>query len=243
MIRLLNGDCLELLKDIPDGSVDMILTDPPYGTTACKWDSVIDLDLMWQQVKRVIKPSGAIVLFGSQPFTSLLVTSNIRDFKYSFTWDKITKTNHLNAKRQPLRRVEDICVFYRKQCAYNPQGLIKGEFANYRPNHFKYEKGDKVYGVQKEHGNTSNYTGYPDNLLRFSNGNHNSLHPTQKPVALLEYLIRTYTNKGETVLDFTMGSGSTGVACINTNRKFIGIELDKDYFEIAKKRIGEAHER
>lgn len=158
-------------------------------------------------------------------------------FKYSYTWDKITKTNHLNAKKQPLRQVEDVCIFYKKQPTYNPQGLIKCEVSNFRPNHFKYKKGDNVYGEQKEHSNKSIYTNYPSNLIQYSNGNHNSLHPTQKPVALMEYLIKTYTNEGETVLDFTMGSGSTGVAAKNLNRIFIGIEQDPNYFKIAEERI------
>lgn len=242
MIELTQGDCLEVMADIPDGSVDLVLCDLPYGTTACKWDAVIPFEPLWEQYKRIAKRNAAIVLTASQPFTTTLIASNIKEFKYSFVWDKITKTNHLNAKKQPLRRTEDICVFYRKQCAYTPQGLIKGEFENHRPNHFKYKKGDKVYGEQKEHSNISSYTNYPDNLLRFSNSNHNSLHPTQKPVALMEYLIRTYTNEGDVVLDNCMGSGTTGAACVNTGRRFIGIELDPDYFAIAERRIHEAQD-
>ena len=236
-VKLLNGDCLELMKDIPDKSVDMILCDLPYGTTACKWDTIIPFEPLWEQYERIIKDNGAIVLTASQPFTSMLVMSNPKIFKYAWVWDKITKTNHLNARKQPLRRTEDVIVFYKKQCSYNPQGLIEGEFSNYRPNHFKYKKGEKVYGEQKENKNVSKHTNYPDNVLVYSNNNHKSFHPTQKPVALFEYLIKTYTNKGETVLDNCMGSGTTGVACVNTNRNFIGIELDDKYFEIAKERI------
>ena len=239
MIQLFKGDCLEVMKQIPDGSVDAIITDPPYGTTACKWDSVIPFDLMWEQLNRVIKPNGAIVLFGSEPFSSALRMSNIKNYKYDWIWDKITKTNHLNAKLQPLRRVENVIIFHKGKNTYNPQGLKKGDFKNYRANHFSYEKGDKAYGTQKQHSKNSKYTNYPDNILIFSNGNHNSLHPTQKPVALMEYLIKTYTNPLETVLDFTMGSGSTGVAAVNTGRRFIGIEMDDKYFEIAEQRINE----
>ena len=217
--------------------VDCILTDPPYGTTACQWDSVIPFEPMWERLSRLIKPNGAIVLFGSEPFSSHLRISNIKNYKYDWVWDKKTKTNHLNAKKQPLRRTENITVFYVKQSTYNMQGLRKTEVDNFRPNHFKYKKGSKVYGKQKEHKNKSYYTNYPDNVLHFVNSNNDSLHPTQKPVALMEYLIKTYTNKKETVLDFTMGSGTTGVACKNLNRDFIGIEMDDKYFEIAKTRI------
>jgi DNA modification methylase len=237
MIQLIKGECIEQMKNIADNSVDAIITDPPYGTTACKWDSVIPFEPMWEQLNRIIKPNGAIVLFGSEPFSSALRMSNIKNYKYDWIWEKTTKTNHLNAKKQPLRRSELISVFYNKQPTYNPQGLIKTEVSNFRPNHFKYKKGDKVYGEQKEHSNKSNFTNYPDNIIKCSNPNNKSLHPTQKPIALMEYLIKTYTNEGETVLDFTMGSGTTGVAAKNLNRNFIGIELDNKYFEIAKERI------
>ena len=232
------GDCLELMpKHVEDKSVDMIFCDLPYGTTQCKWDSVIDLEKLWKEYKRVIKENGIIILFASQPFTSILISSNLKMFKYSITWDKITKTNHLNAKKQPLRQVEDICVFYKKQPTYNPQGLIKYEVSNFRPNHFKYKKGDKVYGEQKEHSNKSNYTNYPSNLLQYSNGNHNSLHPTQKPLALIEYMIRTYSNEGDLILDNTCGSGTTGLGANNLNRNYIMMEQDPKYYEIACKRV------
>jgi DNA modification methylase len=225
---LLFGDCLERMKEIPDGSVDMILTDPPYGTTSCKWDSIIPIEPMWVQLKRIIKPNGAIVLFGSQPFTSILTCSNLKMFKYDWYWNKRKPVNFLNAKKQPLRKVESISVFYAKQCTYNPQGLI------YNP---KLNKRGNSTETNRSHGlsNFSEYSNYPVNTLDFISDN--GLHPTQKPVALMEYLIKTYTNENETVLDFTMGSCTTGVACVNTNRSFIGIELDETYFKIAKERI------
>ena len=236
-MKLIHGDCMEVMKDIPNGSIDAIIADLPYGTTQAKWDSVLPLQELWNEYKRMLKANGVIVLTCQQPFTSVLVCNDLNMFKYSLVWDKTTKTNHLNAKKQPLRRTEDIVVFYEKQCTYNPQGLIEGNFNNYRPNHFKYKKGEKVYGEQKEHSNTSSFTNYPDNVVCFSNGNHKSQHPTQKPVALLEYLIKTYTNEGDLVLDNTMGLGTTGLACVNTNRKFIGIEKDENYFKIAEARI------
>jgi site-specific DNA-methyltransferase (adenine-specific) len=158
-------------------------------------------------------------------------------FKYSYTWDKITKTNHLNAKKQPLRQVEDVCVFYKKQPTYKPQGLIECEVSNFRPNHFKYKKGEKVYGEQKEHSNKSTYTNYPSNLIQYSNGNHNSLHPTQKPLSLIEYMIKTYTNEGDLILDNTCGSGTTGLGAKNLNRNYIMMEQNPKYYETACKRV------
>ena len=225
--KLYKGDCLEVMdRLIKEGvRVDMILTDPPYGTTACKWDSVIPFDEMWERLNRLIKPNGAIVLFGSEPFSSALRMSNIKKYKYDWLWNK-RPVNFLNAKRQPLREVENIMVFNSK--IYNPQGLIYKERINKRSNSTE---------TNSKHGlsNKSYYTNYPKQILRFIG--ERGLHPTQKPVALLEYLIKTYTNEGELALDFTMGSGSTGVACINTNRKFIGIELNENYFNIAKGRL------
>ena len=239
LIDLKQGDCLELMKDIPDGSVDMILCDLPYGTTQCKWDSVIPFEPLWEQYSRIIKDNGAVVLFGSEPFSSALRMSNIKNFKYDWIWEKTKPSGHLNAKKQPLRKYENISVFYKKQCTYNPQGLIYGCFNNNRPSRSKKIKGEYTFGIESDFG-ISNATNYPSNILMYSNGNNNNLHPTQKPVALLEYLIKTYTNESETVLDNCMGSGTTGVACVNTNRNFIGIELDGGYFEIAKSRIPEA---
>ncbi len=226
MINLMQGDCLERMKEIPDGSVDMVLTDPPYGTTACKWDSIIPLEPMWKQLKRIIKPNGAIVLFSSQPFTSVLTCSNLDDFKYDWVWQK-RPVNFLNAKKQPLRKTERISLF----CGgtYNPQGLKPCNKVNKRSNSTE---------TNGKHGlvNIAKFTSYPTDVLEFIG--ERGLHPTQKPVALMEYLIKTYTNESETVLDFTMGSGSTGVAAKNLNRNFIGIELDENYFNIAKDRIG-----
>jgi len=235
MIDLIKGECIEQMKLIPSGSVDAIITDPPYGTTACKWDSVIPFELMWKQLNRIIKPNGAIVLFAAQPFTSSLIMSNPKTFKYDWVWQKPKGTGHLNAKKQPMRDKEDILVFYKKQCTYNPQ-MTKGE-----PYDGNARTGSKqqasVYGkcTQKRELNTG--LRYPKQVQKFGVVERNTLHPTQKPVALMEYLVKTYTNEGETVLDFTMGSGSTGVAAKNLNRKFIGIEMDNKYFNIAKDRI------
>ena len=252
MMNLIKGECLEAMKDIPTGSVDAIITDPPYGTTACKWDSVIDFELMWEQLNRIIKPNGAIVLFGSQPFTSALIMSNIKNYKYDWIWNKINGSNFLNAKRQPLRSNENISVFYKKQCTYNPQ-LVDRDKKNIRDPKKKYGSGKgTVYGNTKPNfmfnkGREIPLTKlYPKNIISINNREKEThpskvLHNTQKPIALMEYLIKTYTNEGETVLDFTMGSGSTGVACVNTKRNFIGIEMDSNYFEIAQKRIKEAN--
>lgn len=240
MVNLILGDCLEEMQNIPDGSVDMILCDPPYGTTACKWDSVIPFEPMWKQLNRIIKPNGAICLFGSEPFSSALRMSNIKHFKYDWYWNKIRGVGHLNAKRQPMKSVETISVFYKKQCCYNPQ---------MRPR--EKSRTSKNNNSQKVFGNCrNNFVGetlkekYPVSLITFSKSDmkKNKFHSSQKPIDLLEYLIRTYTNEGETVLDFTMGSGSTGVACINTGRNFIGIELDEKYFNIAKERIDKSTE-
>lgn len=242
-VRLMQGDCLERMKEIPDGSVDMVLTDPPYGTTACKWDSIIPLEPMWEQLKRIIKPNGAIVMTAAQPFTSVLVFSNMGMFRYQWVWVKNLKTGNLNAKRMPMGGHEDIVVFCAKSPTYHPQK---------RKRTTEIKAGNKrnsttsVYGRQREFyiDNQSDMIN-PDTVITGINCVHSSdgrLHPTQKPVALMEYLIKTYTNEGESVLDFTMGSGTTGVACANTGRKFIGIELDRDYFKIARDRIKKALE-
>ena len=237
-IELWQGDCLELMKNIPDGSVDMVLCDLPYGTTRNKWDSIIPLDRLWEQYKRVIKDNGAIVLFSAEPFTSLLITSNIQWFRYDLIWSKTQGSDFLNANRKPLRSHENVCVFYKKQPTYNPQKT------DGKP--YKAKSGETTssnFGKFNGNHHTENKDGKrcPLSVLRFS-GEHNrgKQHPTQKPTDLLEWLIKTYTNEGETVLDNSMGSGSCGVACVNTNRHFIGIELDEGYFEIAKKRIEEA---
>jgi site-specific DNA-methyltransferase (adenine-specific) len=231
-IRLWHGDCLELMTDIPDGSVDMALADPPYGTTACKWDSVIPLEPMWEHLKRVIKPNGAIVMTASQPFTTTLIASNMKMFKYCWVWEKEQGVNFLLAKKQPLKVHEDVVVFCKKQPVYNPQ-MTKGKL-------YISGKGDsgEVTGRVKKIQTKNEGTRYPRSVIKFNRDV--GIHPTQKPVALMEYLIRTYTNPSGLVLDFVMGSGTTGVACVNTGRKFIGIELDEQYFKIARERISAA---
>jgi site-specific DNA-methyltransferase (adenine-specific) len=229
------------MKTIPDGSIDAIITDPPYGTTACKWDSVIPFDLMWEQLKRIIKPNGAIVLFGSEPFSSALRMSNIKNYKYDWIWDKKRCTGFLNAKKQPLRNNEIISVFYKKQPTYNPQPYKKNTIGNMGES--KEHQTDNYGKYHKVDNDNSNEFGCPRTILtqipviNNLSKDKSGLHPTQKPVLLMEYLIKTYTNENEIVLDFTMGSGSTGVACLNTNRNFIGIEKDENYFKIAEERI------
>ena len=238
MVKLYKGDCLEVMKGIPDASIDAIITDPPYGTTACKWDSVIPFELMWEQLNRIIKPNGAIVLFGSEPFSSALRMSNIKNYKYDITWNKVAITNPMLAKKQPLRCIENILLFYKNQPTYNPQ-MTKGVKWNRggKKEHKTNTLGDSILF---NNGSDKTDLKYPKNLIEFSNANKTkNVHPTQKPIALMEYLIKTYTNENETVLDFTMGSGSTMVACDNLNRNGIGIEMDNKYFEIAKKRIEE----
>ena len=235
--KLYQGDCLEVMDElIKDGiKVDMILTDPPYGTTACKWDSIIPLDEMWKRMRNLIKSNGAIVLFGSMPFTAALVNSNLNGYKHHWIWEKNRGTGFQVAKYRPMMQHEDIITF-----------TCEGERINYYPQMLKLEK-PKKYNLAKSSNGTnplanfnrgSYFTDskYPTNIIKFNKVNK-PRHPTQKPVDLLEYLIKTYTNEGDLVLDFTMGSGSTGVACLNTNRKFIGIELDEKYFNIAKERL------
>ena len=222
----------------------MICPTANLGTTACKWDVVIPFEPLWEQYKRIIKDNGAIVLFGSEPFTSLLITSNVKNFKYNWIWQKNKSTGFLNAKRQPLNDHETISVFYRKQCTYNPQ-MTKAD-KTYKRGYVVRDKEKDIqqsdnYGEQKSFLQEDNGLRYPKRIQYFNNNyTREQLHPTQKPVALLEYLIKTYTLEGEIVLDNTMGSGSTVIACLNTNRNFIGIEKDDKYFEIAKKRIADA---
>ena len=235
--NLMLGDCLERMKEIEDKSIDMILCDPPFGTTACKWDSVIPFDKLWEQYKRIIKDNGAIVLFGSEPFTSMLICSNIKMFKYNWIWQKNKCTGFLNSKKQPLNDNETISVFCNGQSTYNPQ-MTKSEHIYKRGfvvrDNFKNIQQSDCYGNQKSFLQKDSGLRYPKRIQYFDNNHtYEQLHPTQKPVPLLEYLIKTYTNEGEIVLDNTMGSGSTGVACINNNRKFIGIEMDENYFNIA----------
>lgn len=234
-IELWNGDCIDLMGNIEDKSVDMILCDLPYGTTSCKWDVIIPFDKLWEQYNRVIKDNGPIVLFSKQPFTTQIISSNIKDFKYCLIWKKDNHDNPTQAKRRFLNITEDICVFYKSQCTYNPQGLKPFNKT------VKQGRGGSLSQLnQRSDTYFQEFTNYPRNILEFKRDLPN-VHPTQKPVALLEYLIKTYTNENDLVLDNTMGSGSTGVACVNTNRKFIGIEKEKKYFEIAKRRIEEAN--
>lgn len=244
-LTLWQGDCLELMKNIPDKSVDMILCDLPYGTTACKWDNVLSFDLLWNEYERIIKDRRAIVLFGREPFASRLRLSNLEMYKYDWIWEKNCSGDVLNAKLKPMNIHETISVFsngktankHKNNMLYNPQGLIlynkitkSGNKKGKDGTHWRPSTDNKPYVQQ--------YTNYPTTVLKFDKP-YKAIHPTQKPVPLLEYLIKTYTNEGETVLDNCMGSGSTGVACVNTNRDFIGIELDENYFQIAKNRIEE----
>jgi len=240
IVNLLHGDCLELMKSISDKSIDAIITDPPYGTTDCSWDSVIPFDLMWDQLNRIIKPNGAIALFGSEPFSSALRMSNIKNYKYDWVWDKKMVTGFALAKKQPMRNHENIIIFYKQQPTYNFQRReVKKPFGKILDG-----VSSEIYGNLKIKGERG--VGYPKTIIEFPKPNNLSkrdlggFHPTQKPIALMEYLIKTYTNENETVLDFTMGSGSTGVAAINTKRNFIGIEKEQKYYDIAQSRIKQA---
>lgn len=229
-INLYNGDCLEVMKSIPDKSIDMILCDLPYGTTKNKWDSIIPLEKLWIQYKRIIKDNGAIALFAQTPFDKVLGSSNLKMLRYEWIWNKKRPTGFLNSKKMPMKQHENILVFYKKLPVYNPQ-LTKG-----KPYHTYSKSASTNYNKFNTNYETKNDGWrYPIDIQSFSP--ETGLHPTQKPIALLEYLIKTYTNENELVLDNCMGSGSTGIACINTNRKFIGIELDNNYFNIAKDRI------
>lgn len=243
-IKLYNGDCLELMKDIPDKSIDMVLCDLPYGTTnRNKWDIILPFDMLWKSYERIIKDNGAILLFSDEPFTSELIVSNKKLFKQRITWDKDRGSGFLNAKKMLLKQTEDICLFYKKPPTYNPQ-MVKAQEDRIRPISTK-STGSSNYGKVEKVKAGDDYNPelrYPTNLIKFSSmtgdcNNVNRLHPTQKPVEMLEWLIKTYTNEGDLILDNCMGSGSTGIACENTNRRFIGIELDNTYFNIAKERI------
>ena len=247
-IKLYKGDCLEIMKDIPDKSIDMILCDLPYGITACKWDSIIPFELLWEQYNRLIKDNAAICLFSSQPFTTKLIGSNLNMFKYCWYWKKSKPNGWQHAKNKPMTAIEEICVFSKapmghvsqlgnKRMKYFPQGIKSVGTKKVSATAYGTMLGARPNQVGKEY---EAFTGFPHNVLEYPNViGKKAIHPTQKPEELLEYLIKTYTNEGETVLDNTMGSGSTGVACLNTNRKFIGIEKEENYFEIAKKRINE----
>ena len=233
MVNLLLGDCLDLLPTIADDSVDMLLVDLPYGTTACKWDSIIPLDKLWEQYNRICKESAAMVFTAAQPFTTILAASNIQNLKYEWIWEKPQGTNPMNAKVMPLKSHENILVFYRKKPIYNPQMWYSTPYSGFKSDTAKI---GEVYGqAQSKHGDNREGSRYPKTVLKFKQ--EKGLHPTQKPVELMEYLIKTYTNPGNTVLDNTMGSGSTGVAAVQCGRKFIGIEMDSEYYKLAKQRI------
>ncbi len=234
-MNLMLGDCLERMKEIPDGSVDMILADPPYGTTACKWDSVIPFEPMWLELKRIIKDRGAIVLFGSEPFSSALRMSNIKQYKYDWVWDKKKSGNIFLAKHQPMKTFENILIFSKEKHQYFPIMKPREKIKKSK----NYGTGEAIGGNRAAEDRVYTYKEkYPIAILEFSNASQKGkVHPTQKPVALMEYLIRTYTQEGETVLDFCMGSGTTGVAAVRNGRFFIGMELDEGYFKIAQERI------
>lgn len=248
-IELYKGDCIEIMNNIPDKSIDMILCDLPYDTTACKWDIVIPFELLWEQYNRVVKDNGAICLFGSEPFASKLRLSNFKMYKYDWIWKKNKASNFINCKYQPLKLYENICVFSKMACTYSPKGNMK-----YFPQGIitldKPKKQKRIGNNQGEiyHSNPNIKTtiqtisNYPNSIIECSVETKN-IHPTQKPVDLCEYLIKTYTNECETVLDNCMGSGTTGVACLHANRKFIGIEKDEKYFNIAKDRIEKENKR
>ena len=245
--KIYNGDCLKIMGELIDSGVkvDAIITDPPYGTTACKWDNVIPFNEMWNKINKIIKPNGAIVLFGNEPFTSSLICSNIKNFKYRWDWNKKIPSGMSYAKYRPMQQTEDICVFTKngEKTIYNPQMIKRDKPIKSGGNkvqarvyyNFKCMEENKEYKKTYEYKN-------PITLIEFDKIRKGGVHPTQKPIDLLEYLIKTYTNENEIVLDFTMGSGSTGVACMNTNRNFIGIELDENYYNISKDRINKAKE-
>jgi len=243
-MEIMLGDCLEKMKDIPAGSVDMILTDPPYGTTGFKWDTPLDLENLWTEIWRVCKPNAAVVIFGNQPFTSKFISSNFKDYRYNWIWEKHYGSGFVLSRKQPLRMCEDIMVFYKKLPYYDYRGEALPEPEHYKKKwkgNRKKETGERRYDASQPR----HYEGWKEwtkthhvkrNILKFKR-DKNKFHPTQKPIDLLKFLIETYTQENETVLDFTMGSGSTGVACKETNRQFIGIELDEKYFNVAKERI------
>lgn len=235
--ELYHGDCLDVMKEIEDKSVDMILCDLPYGTTRNKWDNVIPFDKLWKQYERIIKDNGAIVLFAQTPFDKVLGSSNLKLLKYEWIWEKNKTTGFLNSKKMPLKAHENILIFYKKLPIYNPQGLVKKEIPTINKGSRGRMSEVSNYGIANKDA-VQEYENYPRDVLKFGVV-MKPIHPTQKPVDLLEYLIKTYSNEGETVLDNCMGSGSTGVACLNTNRRFIGIELDEGYYDIASRRIAE----
>ena len=239
-MELIQGDCLEVMAGIESGSVDMVCCDMPYGTTKCKWDSVIDLNIMWKEYSRICKPNAAIILFSQTPFDKILGVSNIRDLRYEIIWEKTAATGHLNAKKMPMKAHENILVFYKRLPVYNPQ-----KTTGHKPvNSYTKRNGDgECYGNTIEVSGGGATDRYPRSIQTFSSDKQTvKLHPTQKPLALIEWLIKTYSNEGDVVLDNTMGSGTTGVACKNLGREFIGIELDEEYFNIAVERVEKSKE-
>lgn len=233
-----NADCFDVFPLIPDGSIDMILCDLPYGTTQCKWDTVLPFEQLWAEYKRLIKPNGVVVLFGSEPFTSLLITSNLKDFKYNWIWKKSKATGFFDAKKKPLNDNETISIFYEKQPTYNPQMAVAEKI--YKRGFVKRKKSD-CYGGEKDFMQVDTGLRYPKRIIEFGNADTRDInHPTQKPVALFEYLIKTYTNEGDLVLDNCAGSFTTAIAAINTNRDYICIEKELDYYNKGIRRI-ESH--
>jgi len=237
MIDLRLGDCLEVMKTIEDKSIDAIICDLPYGTTNCKWDSVIPFEPLWFEYERLIKDNGVIVLFGNEPFSSLLRTSNLKLYRYDWVWEKTKATGFQNSKIQPMRKYENISVFYKHKPTYNPQGLIEKQDkkTNVRSGNIKNEHSFNTYKGKKPN---AEYTNYPTNIIKFKNASGKGhLHPTLKPLNLMEYLVRTYSNENDTILDNTMGSGTTMLACKNLNRNGIGIEKDPQYYTVAVARV------
>lgn len=242
--KIYNMDCLEGMKLIPDKSIDCIICDLPYGTTACKWDIIIPFDKLWEQYERIIKDNGAIVLFGSEPFSSYLRISNIKLFRYDWIWEKTIGTGNMNCNKMPIKKHETISVFYKKLPIYNPQMTEGTPYKDNRA-YGTRRNSDELYGSYVEHSEVIDNKGtrYPISVIKFSNPNHNRLHKTQKPIELIEYLVKTYTNEGQLILDNCMGSGTTAVACINTNRNYIGFELDKKYYDLATERINKSNNK
>lgn len=241
---LLCGDCLELMKRIPNGSIDMVLSDLPYGTTRCRWDTPINLQELWKQYRRVVKKNGAIVLFSAQPFTTELISSNKAMYRYEWIWRKTQPSGFMNAKKMPLRTHENIEIFYRKPPTYNPQMTHGHQRKTATAYGTRESDGSSCYGREERNYTYDSTDRYPVDVLQYSTGDKSKrLHPTQKPVDLLEYLVKTYTNPGETVLDNCMGAGSTGVACLNTGREFVGIELDPEYNKKMEEQARQLHEK
>jgi site-specific DNA-methyltransferase (adenine-specific) len=245
--KLYNDDCLEVMKELPENYIDMVFCDLPYGTTQNFWDNIIPFDELWEQYNRVVKDNGAIVLTAQQPFTSKLIVSNLSCFRYEWVWEKNKSTGHLNAKKMPMKSHENVCVFYKNLPTYNPQKTTGHKpFGAVKPkDNIPVPEVKRNYNhVRRQFGNDGKTTDrYPRSIQKFpviNNDNKEKWHPTQKPVGMIEYFIKTYSNENDIILDNCMGSGSTGIACLNSNRKFVGIEIDKEYYEMAKSRIDES---